>query len=239
MGNQETGEITSDLEKSFNETLEEFRKSFGTVEETVEDTQEDKDLEKAGKSDSKAMDYDDDADDAEESEDDDEDEEDEDVKKSVEDILAEDVEAEAAMDVEPFLRQLAKAIDQRIDGLQKSFGDHYTGVETMLKSQGKAMYLQMELQKSQSDTVQKIAKEDVEVRSLHRFQKSRFEDVGGGEPLEVQGTAVLEKSLSWLQEGKIDHLESGLIERRVNQGRLGKEGDALDQKVGKLMKEVS
>jgi len=232
--NQVTGEVTSDLEKSFNETLEEFRKAYGVVEEEAETEDE---LEKAsGKSKSK-MDYDDDADDAEESEEE-EDEENEDVKKSVEDFLAEDVEAEAAMDVEPFLRQLAKAIDQRIDGLQKSFSTSQAGVETLLKSQGKAMYIQMELQKSMSDTTQKIAKEDRAVGGLHRFQKARFESEGN-EPIDYTGADVLNKSLGWLQEGKIDMVESGLLERRVNQNRLFKAMDDLDNKIAKLLKEAS
>lgn len=237
--NQTTEEVTSDLEKSFNETLEEFRKSYGEVEEPAEDEQgqegSEGDLEKAGKSDSKKadMDYDDDAEGGEGEEEEDE----EDVKKSIEDILEEDVEAEAAMDVEPFLRQLAKAIETRISGLEKAFDVHLSGVETMLKSQGKAMYLQMELQKSQSDKVEKIAQEDRAVGALHRFEKARFET--GGEPLEIQGTEVLSKSLEWLQGGKIDHLEAGLIESRVNKGQLGKVGDDLDHKVEKLVKEAS
>ncbi|KKK96903.1 hypothetical protein LCGC14_2658100, partial [marine sediment metagenome] len=161
------------------------------------------------------------------------------VKKSIDDFLAEDPEAEAAMDVSPFLAQLTKAvkaIEERVDGLQKSISDKMVGVETMLKAQGKATYLQMELQKSQRTTVELIAKEDREVGGMLRMRKSRFDGEGS---VNIDGPTVLEKSREWVAEKKIDILEAGLIEQRVNKNSLGTYKDDLDSKVERLIKEAS
>lgn len=233
MKDNQTGEAVvdlDDLEKSFNASLDDLRKSLGLEDED----QEVLPLSKA-KSSKKAMDYDDDADDAEESEDDEE-EEDEDeevevnVKKSLEDELAEDPEAEAAMDVAPFLKALVDAIENRFARMEKSVA----AVTSLAKSIGSATVAQMELSKSQTDTVQKIAKQDRKVAGLQRLNKSRFDGDDG--PVEVSGTAVLEKSRDWLRTGAIDLTEAGMIEARVNRGSLGTNNDRLDQKVAGLIK---
>ena len=75
VSNQTTDVLDFDeLEKSFNASISELRKSLG-AEAEPEDT--DEQLEKAGKESSKAMDYDDEAEEAEESDDEDEEDEEE------------------------------------------------------------------------------------------------------------------------------------------------------------------
>ena len=228
-----------DLTKAFDEQLEEFKKAYGGSEE-IEGSEAQLEKAKGGKKAKlNAPDFEENEDDEAEEEEEVDDEEAKGVKKSIDDFLAEDPEAEAAMDVSPFLAQLAKAIkaiEERVDGLQKSISDKMVGVETMLKAQGKATYLQMELQKSQRTTVESIAKEDREVSGMMRMRKSRFD---GEEAVNIDGPTVLEKSRQWITEKKIDILEAGLIEQRVNHGNLGTYKDDLDNKVERLIKEAS
>jgi hypothetical protein len=223
-----------DLEKSFNDNMEDLRKSLGVKE--VEDEKPKVKLEKA--SDSK-KDFDDNAEESDEEEE--EEEEEDDGKKdmsykksmpTIEEQLAGDEQAEAAMDVSPFLHQLVKALDKRFEAIQKSIGV----VHTLSKSIGHAQLSVMELSKSSTDTVNRIAQEDRQVVGLKRLQKSRFESENGA--IEVTGNEVLIKSQTWLSEKKINLLEAGQLENRVNKGILGKVDDSLDRKVAELMKEA-
>lgn len=70
-----------------------------------------------------------------------------------------------------------------------------------------------------------------------RIAKSRF----GKEGREYSPVEVLQKSREWLRKGKINLLEAGQIETRVNKNLLGKVGDAFDSKVEAMLgaKEVS
>jgi len=45
--------------------------------------------------------------------------------------------------------------------------------------------------------------------------------------------------MDWLKNEKIDLLEAGMIETRINKGQLGKRKDTLDRKVAQLIKEAS
>jgi len=131
------------MEKSFNDAVEDLKKAIGDSEE-VDPKPGKKDLKKAkGK---KAPDFEEEEEEEPEEEEEEDEEEAKGVKKSVEDILSEDSEAEASMDVEPFLRQLAKAIDKRLDG-----------IEALSKAQGRAIVMQSELSKAQSDLVKEQA----------------------------------------------------------------------------------
>jgi len=230
-------------EESFNETLVALRKAIGESkdEEDSEETDDTKDLKKAGSKSKAAKAKNDDDDDEAEDEEEAEEEEEEDkekIGKSIEDQLAEDPEAEASMDVEPFLRELVKAIDVRIDEMQKSVRMKLDGIEVLAKAQASTLIAQADLQKAQAQTVDRIAKEDRKIGSLRRLNKARFEVVGE-EPVEMDGPSVLVKSVDWVREKKIDLLEAGMIETRVNKGVLGRQNDALDHKVMKLLKEAS
>jgi len=229
-------------EESFNETLVALRKAIGESkdEEDSEETDDTQDLTKAGsKSKAAKAKKDDDAEDEEEAEEEEEDEEEkEKIGKSIEDQLEEDPEAEASMDVEPFLRQLVKAIDVRIDEMQKSVRMKLDSIEVLAKAQAGTLLAQADLQKAQANTVDRIAKQDQKVSGLRRLNKARFE-VTGGESVEMDGPSVLVKSMGWVQEKKIDLVEAGMIEARVNKGILGRQNDALDHKVMTLLKEAS
>lgn len=223
-----------DMELSFNACIDDLRKALDGCSVDEGDHTLEKAKSEAPKKAPKS--YDEDAEDEEEAEEDEDEDEDEDMEKSVEDILEEDQEAEASMDVEPFLRQIAKAIDKRINRMQKSVDSKLGVIETLAKAQGRATIAQADLVKSQAETVEKIAKQDVARSSIMRFQKARFE--GEDDNVNLDGPTVLEKSIGWLKAGKIDLIESGKIELRVNKGLLGKQNDQLDHKVAKLIKEA-
>jgi len=242
----EDGTDIAVLEKSFNDELDSFRKSLG-----LEDS-EDGTLEKAKKDDKKKsdVDYDEGADVDEEVEEEEDDEEAKGVKKSVdaedsfeileksvEDMMSDDEEAEAAMDVAPFLGQLVKSIDVRFNELSKAISKKLNHMETLAKSQGRVIVTQAELMKAQTDMVERMGNQTMKTAGIKRFQKSRFGDEG--EKTEVNTQEVLNKSLGWLQKGKINHLEAGQIENRANKGILGTVNDNLDKKIAALVKEAS
>lgn len=215
--NQDDVLLEDNLEDGFNDALADLRKSLNLDEE--------KPLRKA-----------EDSDEEEEPEEDEETEEDEDeesYQKSISDILAEDPEAAAAMDVEPFLAQLAKAIDESIGELNKSFSKKISRVEKLAKSQANVVLQSAELQKSMRDMVEQIGGQPLPTSSVRRLNKSRF---NGGDDPQYNSRDVLTKSREWLRGGKIDLTEAGMIESRLNKGLLGRQKDALDQKVTALMK---
>lgn len=170
----------------------------------------------------------------EEDEEDEEEDDEEEVGKSMEDEISQDEEAEAAMDVEPFLRGLVKSFDEKINELSKSVNKKFGEVEDLQKSMAQLVSKQAELQKSLYDEVDKIGQQPVPSSSVTRMAKSRFGE--GEEAQEVDGPTVLRKSQQWLQDGSIDLTEASMIESRVNHGSLGKSGDSLDNKVQQMLK---
>lgn len=228
MGKQDVAEevLLDDelIEKGFNDALDDLQKSLGLTEG----------LSKAGKAPPVK-----DEDEPEEDEDFEEEEEEEDeYRKSISDILAEEPEAAAAMDVEPFLLQLAKAIDESVEAIASAVNAKLAKVEKLVKSQGAMTAASAQLQKSTREMVKAIGEQPVGTGSIRRLQKSsRFEGTGGA--TEVDNTTVLAKSRDWLLQKKIDLVEAGKIEGRINKGLLGKVNDGLDQKVAALMREAS
>ncbi len=213
-----------DIEKGFNDAIDDLRKSLGQSGDEDE-------LKKAKGS---KKDEEEDAESAEAEEDveeEDEEEEEESYRKSIEDTLREEPEAAAAMDVEPFLLQLAKAIDESM----ASMGSRVGKVEKMVKSIGNATVASAELQKSVRDTINKIGESPVPTGSVKRLQKARFESSDG--KVDFDTRAVLAKSRDWVKTGKMDLTEAGNIEGRINKGLLGRVNDKLDQKVAALMRE--
>ena len=209
------------IEEDFNAALSNLQKALGTGE-TLHKSKDEEDDEQPAKSS-----------DAEEDEDESEEEEEEDMdyEKSMDEYLAEDPEASAAMDVEPFLRQLVKAIDETVN----SVAARVRKVESLVKSQGEALVQVARLEKSTSDMVRQIGGQPVQSNSVRVLAKSRFGE--GESAAEFDNMDVLVKSREWLRNGKIDLTDAGRIEGRINKGLLGKSGDPLDQKVATLMKE--
>lgn len=203
-----------DIEKGFNDAIDDLRKSLSLS---------DGELRKAKGDEAESED------DFESDEDEDEDDEGEPYRKSIEDTLREEPEAAAAMDVEPFLLQLAKAIDESIADV----GVRMSRVEKLTKSIGMAAVASSELQKSTRELVQRIGGAPVPSGSVRRLEKARF----NGSETEVEPRDVLSKSREWFQKGKIDLTEAGLIEGRINKNLLGRVNDRLDQKVAALMGE--
>jgi len=219
-----------DIEKGFNDAIADLRKSLAP---------EDKDdLTKAGDDypKGKKLPKKEDEDPEEDKDEEDEDEENMSYRKSLEDTLREEPEAAAAMDVEPFLLQFAKAIDEGIEQLHKSVNSRVGRVEKLVKSMGNATIASAELQKSTREMVKAIGEQPVGSSSVKRLEKARFEIVGG-DPAEFDTRNVLNKSQDWVKTNRIDLTEAGMIEGRINKGLLGKVNDRLDQKVAALMRE--
>lgn len=202
-----------DIENGFNDAIDDLRKSLSLSSG---------ELRKAKKDEDEGYESED-----EDSED--EGEEEETYRKSIEDTLREEPEAAAAMDVEPFLLQLAKAIDES----NAELVERVAQVERLTKSIGQAAVASSELQKSTREMVKQIGGMPVPSRSLKRLQKSRFD----GDEKEFDTRDVLAKSREWFQKGKIDLTEAGLIEGRINKNLLGRVNDKLDGKVAALMGE--
>jgi len=236
MGTKNEGLLEDDLdiEKGFNDAIDDLRKSLTPSSTLRKAKDEDDDFEDTSE-DSEVEDS--------EVEDEDEDEGDEappkdkgknfgppkKMNKSVEDMLREDPEAAAAMDVEPFLLQFAKAMDESLSKIV----NRVVRVEKLTKSIGAATVASSDLQKSTRDMVKTIGGIPVASGSIRRLEKARF----AGETTEVDTRFVLEKSRDWVKTGKVDLMEAGNIEGRINKGLLGKVNDRLDQKVVALLRE--
>jgi hypothetical protein len=214
------------IEKDFNDALDDLQKSL--------ESDSKKNLQKA-KKDKGGDDPEPDPDpDEDKGEEDDDDDDDMDYEKSISEILADDPDTAAAIDVEPFLRQLAKAMDETIMSLKKSMQTKLNKMEALVKSQGEVLLMTAKLEKSTSDIIHKIGGQTVRSNSVTVLNKSRF---GEDPAAEYDNATVLQKSREWVRSGKIDLTESGMIEGRVNKRCLGKVNDRLDQKVAALMKE--
>ena len=163
-----------------------------------------------------------------------EEEEEMEYEKSISEILAEDPDASAAIDVEPFLRQLSKAIDETIDNLYSAVNQRLGKVEQMVKSQSAVLLQTAKLEKSTADMVAKIGGQTVPSGSMKVLSKSRFE-ADNKEGVEFDNLTVLAKSRDWVQKKLINLNDAGKIELRINKGILGKVNDGLDARVRDLM----
>lgn len=215
------------IEKGFNEALADLQKAMGSDSDG-------KSMKK--KAATGGDDGDLDEDDFEEDEDDSEEDENQSYEKSISGILAEDPEAAVAMDVEPFLRQLVKAVDESVTILTNSVNKRLGEMSKLVKSQGKLLIQTAQLEKSTSDIVKRIGGQPIQSTSIKGLNKSRFET--GGVSMEYDSMTILQKSREWVRLGKTDLTEAGIIESRVNKGTLGRHNDVIDQRVAQLMKEA-
>jgi len=239
-------EVNEDvLEKSFNDALAGLNKALGidtdegdkiTKEDLNKAVDEDDEDVKKKKTDSE----DEEPEDEDEEPDDDEDEEG--MKKSMEDLIKEDPEAEASMDVAPFLETLVKSFDTAIGQLHtdiKKQGKQIDAQGAIIKAQGTLLKAQADLSKSTKDIVKKIGEAPIQTTSVKRLQKSRFDAPEGSDdaPMEFNGVEILQKSTDWLKTEKISLVDAGVIESRINKGTLGKFEDSLDKTVIGLLRE--
>lgn len=152
------------------------------------------------------------------------------AKKSIEDAVGEDPEAEAAMDVEPFLRTMVKGLDEafytilaklnRVEAVQKSMAD------VTLKS--------ATLQKALRDEVKKIGETPVPRQGL-------MKSVGGnGTKFGPEGKTfsraeILHKSHELLMKGQLRSEDATLVEVKLNRGSFNPESDPFSKKVMDLI----
>lgn len=201
-----------------------FEKSFDDSVEALSSLLNGKpgieDMEKAKRKKAKEDDDEESVDlDAEDGEDEDEAEEEEKVKKSLSDTLAEVEEVAEAMDVEPFLRELAKAIDERFQMLNKNINvlkKSIAYVESLAKSQGKLLLTSAELMKATSETVEKIGETPIPSTSVLRKGGDRFPESTEGKRMGRE--EILSKALELKTKGKLSVTDVTKIEGRLNKG---------------------
>ena len=206
------------LEKSFSDAKDALD-AFLDGENTLFKAKGEK---KAKESKEDAEDFDDLPDEMDFKEDDDSDDgKKKDVKKSLETSISENPEAEAAMDVEPFLRQLVKGIDAKflemetsIKGLQKSV----TGVGELQKAVAKMVSVGAELNKSIRDTVEQIGDSPVNSGSVLKKGGDRFSRFNDETAPVLNKEVMMQKALKLSREGKLSALDVTKIEGRLNKG---------------------
>jgi len=207
------------MEKSFNDSKDALNALLGDepVEETpaVEPTEE---LDKSKKEDEPEV--------PKNAEDEDEEDEDEDVEKSLSDSVASDPEAEAAMDIEPFLKALVTGLNDKFESLEKkvtkklgAVSKSLNKVEGLAKAQAQMAVASADLQKAMSDTVEKIGETPVPSGSVLRKGGDRFDsDTGEDKGLDMSKDDILNKALALARDGKLDPMDVTKIEGRLNKG---------------------
>lgn len=195
------------LEKSFNEATGSFRDLLEKAK-------------KSGKGKKSLFDEEDDAD--EEDEDDEyEDEEDEaekpkkKMKKSLGDLVAEDPEAEAAMDVEPFLKSLPDAVQKYLDVRVTKLEKAIAKIGDFLQIQGQAILASSEFQKSIDVKIQKIGETTIPSGSVTSTATGRFASTGT-EKTGPTKFEIMQKSQDLLKAGKLELKDITTIEGRLN-----------------------
>jgi len=230
---QEEAVVTLDqLEKSWNDSKTVLKALLG-VEDEVQKSTPDKSTEEKGEEDlekseeatkektEETLEKSEDEEEAEEeSEEEDEDDEDnKEVKKSLEDVVSEDSEAAAAMDVEPFLRQLVKSMDEKFTNLSetiKKIAEDNKGNSKAQKALGKALSDLGDQQINIAKSVEVIGGKPVPSRSVLRKSDDRFEDQKSETELNMTKDQILVKALELRKAGKLEMREVTKIENRLN-----------------------
>jgi hypothetical protein len=203
------------LQKSWNESLEELRKSVNPDGDPLEKAKKPKVAafeasEEEGEEEDNVGEEEDEAGEAEEKG---KGKGKEKVKKSLADeIAASDPEAEAAMDIEPFLKALANQIGDKTITLEKAVTD----LTKMVRIQGKALLSSMDLQKSLQDQVAVIGGQPVPTKGVLQKSAQRFPE---GEAPEKSKQEVMLKAMDLARQGKIENRMITILEGRLNHGQ--------------------
>lgn len=142
---------------------------------------------------------------------------------SIEEIVREDKEAAAAMDVEPFLKSLVRGIDTKISALQAEVEGHVSALSatvekmvTLQKAQSNAIVAEGALIKSALGVDEKTLQQPTERRStlvVERFAKSQ----AGEEPITI-GEAKT-KLIEFAKSGALNPVQVSIVEGRLNKGQ--------------------
>lgn len=212
---------TEALEKSWSDSIENLRKSVTSADDSNR-----RPLKKGGKAE---MDDEEDDDDNGEYENEEEKEEGsppnkrggkKKVKKSLADYVAEDSEAEVAMDIEPYLKSLAVGIDKVMEDKTSTLEKAVQDLTGLVKTLGKAVVADAEMIKSLQGKLDKIGQ--VPIPSASRLSKSQGDRFGGdGNPPEgtpVSKDQVMRKAVELCSAGKLSTVQVTALESRLNKG---------------------
>jgi hypothetical protein len=153
------------------------------------------------------------------------------AKKSMEDTVSEDAEAEAAMDVEPFLRQLVKAFDIAMAGVLAKV----TKIEAVQKSMATVTLKSAELQKSVRDTLKLIGETPQPRQGALLKSGGNGTKFGAPEGKQFSKTEILAKSHELLVAGKLKTNEATLVEVKLNRNTFNPESDAFSKSIMDLI----
>lgn len=136
-----------------------------------------------------------------------------DAKKSLPDMISNDSdEAAIAMDVEPFLRSLAKSIQKYLDfgfaKLEKSLGASISASNDLSKGVADVLLKSIDLQN-------KVLEQPLPIGSALRKSGDRFD----GANKQLDRSKILQKSHQLVMERKISTLDASKIEARLNHGQ--------------------
>ena len=218
MDNHEETVLTlEELEKSWNDSKDVVLTLLG--EDTLQKSEDDV-LEKSEASD--------DGEDEGDDEEDDDDDEDEDVKKSLSDSMAENPEAQDAMDVEPFLTHLVKSMEEQfqiVTDMIKSVGEKQEmlekavkGMTDLQKATSKMFVSYGELNKSIAETVEAIGNAPRQSNSVLRKSGDRFNGVEQPKELNMSKDEIMLKAMNLRKEGKLTVRDVTKLENRLNKG---------------------
>jgi hypothetical protein len=229
MDEKDKKELDDQFDESWNASVENLRKSVGSDLAKARQTPEEEDEEEGDESDAE-----------EEGETDEEEGEEHGsskgkmppqfAKKSMEDIVSEDAESEAAMDVEPFLRRLVKAFDIAMAAVLAKVAN----IEAVQKSMAEVTLKSAELQKSMRDTMKLIGETPLPRAS------ALLKSGGNGTKFGKEGKAltrneILAKSHQLLIDGKLKAQEATLVEVKLNRNTFDPESDPFSKSVMDLI----
>lgn len=150
------------------------------------------------------------------------------MKKSVEDVVEEDDDAQVAVDVEPFLKSMLVGIDARFDGIaevlaqlsksMKYLHKKIKRVEEINKALATVSRNAFEMQKSIGTEVEKIGKTPVPSKSVLMKGGDRFAEDGSLDMTKIPKQEILNKALELRMKGVLAPIDVTLIEGRLNAG---------------------
>lgn len=132
------------------------------------------------------------------------------MKKSLVEEVANDPEASAAMDVEPFLKSLTEAISARFDSIEET-----------LEKMGKAQSAQSRVIVEESRLVKSLAElnaaagdEPMQRKGLTTKTQERFEPAPEG----LTKSEAMARLIEFSKAGKLNPVQVSIIEGRLNKG---------------------
>jgi hypothetical protein len=143
--------------------------------------------------------------------------------ESLESIISEDPEADAAMAVEPFLKSFAKAVDKKLEAIRAEHAKQlgtlnkaFAQMSTFQKAQSAVLLAEGKLLKSLTATDQESLDQPQDRKSI-QVQERFIKSEGGEEELSVTQARI--KLGEFAKSGVLNPQQVAKIENRINHGQ--------------------